>query len=95
MEDINNYIVDSINKVLSLLFFMNETMQVPLTTGAAKNTGKGGSRVGRLLALLSVLITVDRRPRHGLVAPLPPHRRYLANRRYPLAEGPDVGRLLQ
>ncbi|MEE8199442.1 MAG: hypothetical protein V3R48_06995 [Thermoplasmata archaeon] len=74
---------------------MNETVQVPLTTGAAKKAGKAGSRVGRLLALLSVLMAVGRRPRHGVAAPFPPLRWSPENRRYPLDGGPDMGRLLQ
>ena len=95
MEDINNYIVDNINKALSLIFPMNETVQVPLTTRAAKKAGKAGSRVGRLLVLLSVLLAVGRRPRHGVAALVPPLRWSPENLRYPLAGGPDMGRLLQ
>jgi hypothetical protein len=95
VEDINNYTEDSINKPLSLIFSMNETEQFPLTTGAARKAGKAGSRVGRLLALLSILTAVGRRPHPGVAAPLPPRRRSSADEGYPVNGGHDMGRLLQ
>lgn len=95
MEDINNYIEDSINKGLSLILPMNETSRVLMTAGAAKTSKKAGSRIGRLLALLSVLTAVGRGPRHGVAVPRPRHLRSSAGRVYPLAGGRDMGRLLQ
>ncbi len=95
MEDINNYIEDSINKALSLILSMNETSRVLVTAGAAKTSKKAGSRIGRLLALLSVLTAVGGGPRHAVAAPRPGRLRSSASRVYPLAGGHEMGRLLR
>ncbi|MCJ2531413.1 MAG: hypothetical protein LN413_03740 [Candidatus Thermoplasmatota archaeon] len=74
---------------------MNETSRVLKTTGVAKTGKKARSHIGRFLALLSVLTAVGRGPRHGVAVPRPRHLRSPASRRYPLAGGHDMGRLLQ
>ncbi|MDX1534439.1 MAG: hypothetical protein R3291_02335 [Thermoplasmata archaeon] len=73
---------------------MNETAQVPVNTGAAKAREKARSRVGRLLALLSVL-RVEGRPRPGTAASLPPRRRFVPDLGYPATGGSDLGRGLR
>ncbi|MCJ2555241.1 MAG: hypothetical protein LN410_03475 [Candidatus Thermoplasmatota archaeon] len=74
---------------------MNETSRVLMTAGAAKTAKKAGSRIGRLLALLSVLTAVGRGPRHGVATPPPWRLRSSANRVYPLLGGHDMGGLLR
>ncbi|MFQ6013104.1 MAG: hypothetical protein ACE5LS_05620 [Thermoplasmata archaeon] len=74
---------------------MNRTRRIRGTSRAAKTAGAARSRIGRLLALLSVLTAVGRGPSHGVAATLPSYKRYPTDRRHPIPGGHDLVTLLR
>ncbi|MFQ5553132.1 MAG: hypothetical protein ACE5EW_05380 [Thermoplasmata archaeon] len=73
---------------------MNATRRMRGSSGAAKKAGAPRSRIGRLLALLSVLTNVGRGTR-GTAATLPSRGQYRTDRRYPVSGGHDLVTLLR
>ncbi|MFQ5908493.1 MAG: hypothetical protein ACE5JE_06690 [Thermoplasmata archaeon] len=60
-----------------------------------KTVGAAGSRGGRLLAFLSVLVTSGRGRRRGVVTHLPPQATHPVNVSYPIPGGYNMGSLLR